>query len=86
MINHFAKFSRYRLVDKIEAMRLERGRNVLPGFIKDVRLLFDSDRLSHTGELSDYRLRTDNQLFIDWQVFHLSSTSAIPEELDYPFY
>jgi hypothetical protein len=42
--------------------------------------------LDGTGSLNDYHLRTDNRLYINWQVYHLSSSTALPETLNYPFY
>ncbi len=41
---------------------------------------------SPSGFVPDYHLRSDNKLFIDWKVFHLSSTTPLPVTLNYPFY
>jgi hypothetical protein len=39
-----------------------------------------------SGFVADYHLRSDNKLFVDWKVFHLSSSTPLPVTLDYPFY
>jgi len=50
---------------------------------KDFKFTVDLD--TDSG-LNDYHLRSDRQLFIDWKVFHLSSSSAFPENLNHPFF
>jgi hypothetical protein len=52
----------------------------------DFKFEVNLDDFSQSGSVSDYHLRTDDRLYIDWQVFHLNNTTAFPEVLDFPFY
>jgi hypothetical protein len=51
---------------------------------KDLKVTLNLDE--NFSGVYDYHLRTDNRLLIDWQVFHLSSTTPLPVTLNYPFY
>lgn len=52
---------------------------------KDLKYTHRITSSSSLTQWKDYYLRTDDNLFIDWKVFHLSSTTPEPVELNYPF-
>lgn len=52
--------------------------------VKDFKFSLNLD--ANFNGVSDYHLRTDNRLFVDFKTFHLSSSTPFPQLLDFPFF
>lgn len=64
-----------RLIDEIDA-----------DACKTFDFTINLDEYSQSCCVSDYHLRNDERLYIDWSVFHISSVAPEPQVLNYPFF